>query len=148
MFFKIELDLSSCVVLNKTIFMLSIKKGEKIMKGFFITCMFLLSAVVLFSAQGEKIIKETATPNPHYYAVIISGGIDDSYNYLRYWNDMSSIFCALTQVYGYMPENIFVHSTDGTIVHNHGSLDLDRISPPYTDDIDLPASKSNITNSF
>jgi hypothetical protein len=89
-----------------------------------------------------------APPNPHYYAVIISGGYSDWYNYIRYWNDISATFCTLTQVYGYMPENIYVHSTDGTAAHNHGSLDLDKVGPPYTDDIRFPASKASITTTF
>ncbi|MBU2506765.1 MAG: T9SS type A sorting domain-containing protein [Bacteroidetes bacterium] len=94
---------------------------------------------------NKEVVIQTVTQNPHYYAVIINGGVNDSYNYIRYWNDISSIFCTLTQVYGYMPENIYVHSTDGTAAHNHGSLDLDN---DETADIDLPASKSSISSTF
>lgn len=91
---------------------------------------------------------QTAVPNPHCYAVLINGGWDTAHNAIRYWNDISAMFCALTQVYGYMPENIYVHSTDGIPANNFGYLDLDRIEPPYTDDIDLPAYKPLIANTF
>lgn len=80
---------------------------------------------------------QTVTPNPHYWAVIINGGVNDYNNHIRYWNDISSIYCTLTQVYGYMPQHIFVHSADGSAQHNHGSLDLDDDS--YAD-IDSAAS--------
>jgi parallel beta-helix repeat protein len=68
---------------------------------------------------------QTATPNPHLYAVLISGGVVDTLNHIRYWNNLSAVYCTLTQVYGYQAANIIVHSTDGTSAHNHGSLDLD-----------------------
>ena len=90
-------------------------------------------------------IIETREPNPHLYAVIINGGFNDYNNHIRYWNDMSAIYCTITQVYGYMPENIYVHSTTGTAAHNHGSLDLDNDD---IDDIEYPAYKPDIESTF
>jgi hypothetical protein len=102
--------------------------------------------------RGENLLQtnpyaalEMTEENANLYAVIINGGFDPFYNHIRYWNDMSAIFCTLTQVYGYMPENIYVHSTDGTTENNHGSLDLDNDD---IDDIEYPALKSSIQNTF
>lgn len=96
----------------------------------------------------EATIENSREPNDHLFAVIISGGYNPAYNYIRYWNDMSAIFCTLTQVYGYKPENVYVHSSDGTVGNNHGSLDLDKIGPPYTNDIQYPAYESSIESTF
>lgn len=103
--------------------------------------------------RGENLLQtnpyaalEIVEENPNLYAVIINGGVNPLNNHIRYWNDMSAIFCTITQVYGYMPENIYVHSTDGTPANNHGSLDLD--GPPTSIDIEFPASKSSIENTF
>jgi len=90
---------------------------------------------------------EGREPNDHLYAVLINGGVDDANNHLRYWNHLSMVYCALTQVYGYKPENIYVHSTDGTAAHNHGSLNLDGPDHPE-DDIEYPATKSSIESTF
>ncbi|MDA3885883.1 MAG: T9SS type A sorting domain-containing protein [Candidatus Delongbacteria bacterium] len=90
-------------------------------------------------------IQSSLEPSNHNYAVIISGGYNSSENYKRYWNNMSAIYCTLTDVYGYKPENIYVHSSDGTVVNNWGSLDLDKDG---TDDILYPASKSSIESTF
>lgn len=50
----------------------------------------------------------------HLFAVILSGGADSSNNHVRYWNDCSSIYTTLTDVYGYLDENIIVAISDGT----------------------------------
>jgi hypothetical protein len=48
------------------------------------------------------------------YAVLLSGGADQGNNHIRYWNDMSNIYIALTEVYEFPDENIFVLMSDGT----------------------------------
>jgi len=47
------------------------------------------------------------------YAVLFSGGYDSSNNHVRYWNDLSNIYMALTYTYGYLDENIIVLCSDG-----------------------------------
>jgi hypothetical protein len=102
--------------------------------------------------RGENLLQtnpyaalEMVEENANLYGVIINGGVNSYNNHIRYWNDMSEIFCTITQVYGYMPENIYVHSTDGTAANNHGSLDLDNDD---IDDIEYPASNSSIETTF
>ncbi|MBN1355112.1 hypothetical protein JXA40_02465 [bacterium] len=50
----------------------------------------------------------------HLWAVILSGGASQYSNYPRYWNDCSSIYTTLVNVYGYLDENIIVAISDGT----------------------------------
>ncbi|OQY26373.1 MAG: hypothetical protein B6244_13730 [Candidatus Cloacimonetes bacterium 4572_55] len=83
----------------------------------------------------------TREPDPHLYAMLINGGRYGPDNReIRFWNHLSVVYCALTQQYGYLPENIFVHSTDGTALHNYGSLDLDGDG---VDDIDYASWQSH-----
>ncbi len=102
------------------------------------------SSSKLFKSSTPSEIK-SASPNPNLYAVLINGGFNSSMNEIRYWNDISAIYCTLTDVYGYLPENIFVHSTDGTTTNNYGSLNLDNSGGA---DIDYPAYKTNIISTF
>lgn len=89
------------------------------------------------------------------FAVIISGGASAGSNWVRYWNDCSSIYAALTQVYGYKDENIYVLISDGT---NPGN-DIRNYDGTYTsspldldgdgdNDIDFSATSGNITTVF
>jgi hypothetical protein len=48
-----------------------------------------------------------------YYALLVSGGVSREYNYARYWNDISSMYKALIQTYGYQKEHIYVLLSDG-----------------------------------
>lgn len=73
------------------------------------------------------------------YAVLLSGGMNSSYNYGRYWNDLSFIYKALKQKYGYADDEIIVLFANGTHSPN-GDLDGDGI-----DDIDYAATKANLT---
>lgn len=47
------------------------------------------------------------------YAVLVSGGYAQSSNHIRYWNDLSNIYCCLVDIYGFLDENIFVLCSDG-----------------------------------
>jgi len=85
------------------------------------------------------------------YAVIISGGYDEYYNWERYWNDCSAIYSTLISVYGYSKNNIYVLMSNGTDPSidrhlNDGSydsspLDLDGDGLP---DIQYAATKNDI----
>jgi uncharacterized delta-60 repeat protein len=50
----------------------------------------------------------------HYYALLISGGIQKETNYARYWNDISFMFRTLNKTYGYPKSHITVLMSDGT----------------------------------
>ena len=86
---------------------------------------------------------ETREPDPHKYAVFISGETE-----YRHWNDMSAMYCALKQVYGFMDENMIVLSHNGEQNDNHNRfLDLD--GPEITDvHIDGACTYENVENAF
>jgi len=89
------------------------------------------------------------------YAVIISGGYDEFWNWERYWNDCSAIYSALIHLYGYLKNHIYVLISDGTdpAIDRHlndwsydsSPLDLDGDG---LDDIQYAATKNNITTVF
>ena len=55
----------------------------------------------------QQINNPKATANLHNkYALIINGGIDKENNHLRYWNNCSAFYSALTKIYGYSKSNI------------------------------------------
>ena len=74
----------------------------------------------LFAGKNIRppVMESIASPNSksaeHQWAVILSGGYDSSNNHVRYWNDCSSIYCTLTEVYGYLDDHIIVAISDGT----------------------------------
>ena len=47
------------------------------------------------------------------YALLVSGGYAQSSNHIRYWNDLSNIYCTLVDIYGYEDDHIFVLCSDG-----------------------------------
>jgi hypothetical protein len=97
----------------------------------------------------EATIENSREPDDHLYAVIINGGYNPAENDNRFWNNMSAIFCTLTQVYGYKPENIYVHSADGTLANNHHNMDFDGpIIRPNSIDIKYPAFYDDIEDTF
>ena len=88
------------------------------------------------------------------YAVIINGGIKDSSNYIRYWNDCAAIYSTLVNVYGYNRNHIYVLMSDGTNPANDrrtnngfdsSPLDLDGDG---TNDIQYAATRTNIISVF
>jgi len=83
---------------------------------------------------------ETRDPDPNKYALIINTGNWDNPN--RFWNDMSTMYCALKENNGFIDENIFVYSLtfnelwDGDISHDLDKDDIDDIDGPcFKDDI-------------
>jgi len=73
------------------------------------------------------------------YAVLLSGGMNSTYNYKRYWNDLKFIYKALKDKYGYTDSEIVVLYANGTHSPN-GDLDGNG-----TNDIDYTATKANLT---
>jgi len=84
-------------------------------------------------------LNKSASVNPNLYAVLVSGAESG-----KYWNNLSAMFCTLTQKYGYAKENIFVHWGDG--VASQGS-DLDGPQTP-SNDIDYNAFHSTLEKTF
>jgi hypothetical protein len=65
----------------------------------------------------------TSIPDPHKYAIIFSCYGDD-----KLWNNMSHMYCALQESYGFTSDNMIVLSYDGEAHPNEGfnrSLNLD-----------------------
>ncbi len=76
------------------------------------------------------------------YAMLVSGGWNASSNYSRYWNDLSSIYQALKDKYGYTDNQIIVLYANGT---HSPDEDLDGDG---TGDIDFAATKVNLTTAM
>ncbi|MCP5054042.1 MAG: hypothetical protein GY940_43135 [bacterium] len=76
------------------------------------------------------------------YAVLVSGGWNNSSNYGRYWNDLKFIYKALKQKYNYTDSQIIVLYANGTHSPN-GDFDGNG-----TNDIDYAATKANLTTVF
>ena len=106
-----------------------------------------------FSAMPQR--KSLDRDMSHCHAVIISGGVEPSKNYVRYWNDCSAMYKTLVNAYGYRPDHIYVIMSDGTdpaedmrfISGGYGSSPLD-LDGNGTSDIQYAATKSNISYVF
>ena len=72
----------------------------------------------LYSLQNRRApISEEKIPitssRDSRWAVLMNGGYSAGSNHVRYWNDLSNIYIALVEVYGYPDENIIVLCSDG-----------------------------------
>lgn len=89
------------------------------------------------------------------YAIIISGGVDNQNNWIRYWNDCSFIYRVLKESYGYADNHIFVLMSDGTNpaldrIHYNGQKDsspLDLDNDGFND-IQYPATRASLISVF
>lgn len=111
-----------------------------------------------FKFNKNRSLNPTANPiysSNHEYAVIISGGVDNYYNWERYWNHCSSMYQALVNIYGYSKDHIYVLMSDGT----DPGFDLHMINGTYmsspldldgdgSDDIQYAATHDNIEMVF
>jgi tetratricopeptide (TPR) repeat protein len=86
-------------------------------------------------------MQSTTAQNPNLYAVLITGWNDTK----EFWNDISNIYCTLTQVYGYKKENIYVHYTTGQ-TNTQGGMDLD--GGEFSHDIDYSARFGPLEHTF
>jgi len=104
--------------------------------------------------KSQTILKSGIEPE-NCYAVIISGGADPYWNWVRYWNDCEAIYSALVDIYGYLDDHIYVLVSDGVNPgydrhHYNGTYDsspLD-LDGDGDNDIQYSAIKSNITSVF
>jgi len=73
----------------------------------------------LFSVENRRALRSTqssiqqGSKNQHIWAVLMNGGVNSYNNHVRYWNDLSNIYCALSEVYGYDDDHIIVLCSDG-----------------------------------
>ncbi len=107
-----------------------------------------VKAISQFKAikNNIKIIRRRMVIKPYVrilkrkkYAVLLSGGMNSTYNYKRYWNDLKFIYKALKDRYGYTDNEIIVLYANGTHSPN-GDMDGNG-----TNDIDYAATKANLT---
>jgi hypothetical protein len=126
---------------NETIFPLNFSEYDKIS-----------SMIMPEISQLEMLPRSTTESRPvneHLYAVLINGTPNPDGNFIRFWNNLSAMYCTLTDHYGVPEENIYVHSTDATPQNNFSDwergLNLDGDSD---DDILLPSNQESIVNSF
>ncbi|GEM_PF-3217412 len=64
--------------------------------------------------KPKRVSERESRSADNLWAVILSGGYDSGNNHVRYWNDCSSIYTTLTEVYGYLDDHIIVAISDGT----------------------------------
>lgn len=95
--------------------------------------------------RNSRSIREVSIDKPilikkyEKYAVLVSGGWDAGNNHARYWNDLSFIYKALKDKYGYTDAEIIVLYANGTHLPDE---DLDGDG---SDDVDYSATKTNLT---
>lgn len=90
------------------------------------------------------------------HAVIISGGIDQSWNYNRYWNDCSLIYQTLSKRYLIHKENIIPIIADGEIQAGSMVKEDQEAPDPVPNDLDMDgkseylyaATKYNVNETF
>jgi hypothetical protein len=85
------------------------------------------------------------------WALIISGGADQSNNHIRYWNDCAFIYRALVQYYGYADDHIRVCISDGTnpaIDRSDGTNSPADLDGDGDADIEYPATLAYVGQVF
>ena len=105
--------------------------------------------------KSPDLFRANAPSAPYDYAVIISGGADSEYNWVRYWNDCAAIYSTLINIYGYARDHIYVLISDGTDPgkdrhhydghYDSSPLDLDGDG---INDIQYAATRTNISRVF
>lgn len=89
-------------------------------------------------------------------AVIISGGLDHSWNYNRYWNDCSFIYQVLSKRYLIHKENIYPIIADGGVQQGSLVVESQDDPEPIPNDLDkdgnseylFPATKHYVNETF
>jgi hypothetical protein len=101
----------------------------------------------------------------HYYALLLSGGVQKEANYARYRNDIAFMFNTLNTTYGYPKDHITVLMSDGTNPENdqlidydsnnnynpiyaNSNTDLDFVPDGISDVKDAPATRTNVLNTL
>lgn len=107
----------------------------------------------------SKLVKKAypteRSSSPTQWAVILSGGINMTYNYARYWNDCQYVYTALTQQLNYPSDHIFCLIADGidpandrrTGPNSYDSSPVDFDNDGFID-INYSATKPNVSTVF
>lgn len=93
---------------------------------------------------------ESGTPPANRWAVIISGGYNQSSNYLRYWNDCSFFYRTLI-AHGLQKDHIYVLISDGTdpaVDRSDGTNSPTDLDGDGYADTRYSATKANLTTVF
>ncbi len=101
-------------------------------------------------AKNAVTTVKNATPAANRYAVIISGGWNQSSNHPRYWNDCSYFYNTLKSA-GFLSENITVLFADGTAPaadRPDGTSSPTDFDGDGTPDINYSATRANLTAVF
>ena len=110
-------------------------------------------------SQQKIMMRANSNSQSHKYAVIISGGGNELYNHIRYWNDCSELYKMLKKYYGYKDADIYVLMSDGKSSSKDRNIASDPQNPILDSspldldgdgvcDIDYAATKKDITNVF
>lgn len=88
-----------------------------------------------------QVYSQSINPDPHKYAVLLCWNEGEACR----WNNLSHIYCGIKRNYGFMDENIFVLSGNGTLPDTL-SPNLDNEFP--INDFDGPCTKDSISDVF
>lgn len=97
-----------------------------------------------------NLLGEPNTPAANRWAVIISGGYNQSNNHIRYWND-SSYFYTTLMAHGFLDDHVYVLISDGTnpaADRSDGTNSPADLDGDGDDDTQYSATKANITTVF
>ena len=73
----------------------------------------LIAMVQKYCPSFYEIAIKPVIPQPHRYAILFSGGINNNNAHKRYWMDLKFIYSTLINEYGYDPNNMAVLYKDG-----------------------------------
>lgn len=107
------------------------------------------------SKLSQKEFQSAPGESPSKWAVLLSGGVDSSHNYDRYWNDCQYAYITLTQRLGYPTNHIFCLMSDGIDTYADRRIGPNSYDNSPVDfdndghiDIQYPATKSSLTSVF
>jgi hypothetical protein len=99
--------------------------------------------------QFDGLIKDI--PAQHRWALIVNGGWDMANNHIRYWGDISNMYCALVQTYGYLEDHIIVCNSDGVssgVDRSDGTDSPRDLDGDGDDDIDYAGTYTGLTSAI
>lgn len=108
------------------------------------------AALERFSAQLRSLPKPPPAREGSW-ALIISGGANQSNNHIRYWNDCAFIYRTLVQYYGYADDHIRVLVSDGTsptVDRSDGTNSPADLDGDGDADIEYPATNAYVSQVF
>jgi hypothetical protein len=89
--------------------------------------------------KPKLIVEYLRVPTAEKYALLLSGGVDSTYNYPRYRNDLSFLYKTLLNYYNFQEDHVITIYFDGSF------LDLDSDGD---NDVDYAATEPNVNTAF